>query len=74
MRNGREQQHAMQQPRHFRHIIRERCAARHMTKRGIMGQRCPLGEWRIHGAMNRGVCGVGIAMISAAASGLTSRQ
>jgi hypothetical protein len=39
MRKGREQQRAMQQARHFRHIIRERCAARYMTKRGIMGQR-----------------------------------
>ena len=54
MRDGREQQRAMQQARHFRHIIGERCPARHMSKRRIMGQRCPLGERRIHGAMNRG--------------------
>ena len=39
MRNGRKQQGAMQQPRHFRHIIREGRTARHMTKRGIMRQR-----------------------------------
>ena len=74
MRDGGEQQRAMQQAGHFRHIIGERCAARHMTKRGIMGQRCTLAERRIHGEMNRGACSVGSAMISAAASGLASRQ
>jgi hypothetical protein len=43
MRDGREQKRAMQQAWRFRHIIRERCLACHMTKRRIMRQRCALG-------------------------------
>jgi hypothetical protein len=74
MRDGGEQQRAMQQARRFRHIIRKGCAARYLTERRIMRECSPLGEWRIHGAMNLGACGVGSAMISVAASGRAARQ